>query len=248
MKRKLKKLKNKLEKVNKELQKLPEGRLKRKGIHYYHVIGKKEFGITNDKKLIRKLCRKKHLLNCKKQLEHNIPIIARHFNKFDDTTEEEMIDALSNTYQGLPRFYFFHSSVEDWMAKAFEKNPFSLNKKEGYTTKNGVTVRSKSEFIIACLLEYYGIPYRYEAAVYFDEQYTKYPDFTIMNPFTGKLIIWEHFGATNESGYVESMNDKMNLYMRHGYVPFENLICTFESDIGDPGRLEVFIETIILKA
>jgi len=240
--------KKKLAKIIKELQKLPDGRLKRRMDTYYHVTGKKEIGITKNLGLIRQLCRKKHLLNCKKQLEKNISIISRHFNKIDETTEKEMIRALPSTYQGLPAFYFLYSSsIEDWLAEPYERNPIQIKKSAGYTTRRGITFRSKSEYIIATILDFYNIPYRYEAAITLDRK-VEYPDFTILNPYNGTLIIWEHFGAINQPGYVEKMSNKMNLYMRNGYIPYETLICTFEPDINDTSRLEVLIENIILKA
>jgi len=243
----LKKLKKKLAKVNKELQKMPDGRLKRRGMFYYHIIGEKEIGITKNPRLIRKLCRKKHLLSLKKQLENNIPVISRHLGKLDETTEKEMVSALSNTYQGLPISYFLYSSaIDDWLAEPFEKNPFQLKKGEGYATETGIVFRSKSEYIIATILDSYNIPYRYEAAITLGNK-TEYPDFIIMNPFTETLIIWEHFGAIHLPEYVEKMNDKMNRYMKNGYIPFKNLICTFEPDINEISRLHVLIENIILK-
>jgi len=241
-------LKERLEKIHEELHKLPAGRLKKRRNFYYHAIDGKDIGITKNPQLIQKLCRKKHLLNYKKQLENNISFFSRNSNKFDETTQEEMIRSLPSTYKELPDYYFLYlSSLDDWLAKPYEKNPFQLKKEEGYTTEKGITFRSKSEYIIAITLDYYNIPYRYEAAIHLDEQQTKYPDFTILNPFNGTLIILEHFGALHQPGYVQEMNDKIFLYMKHGYVLFETLICTFEPDIKDTIRLRALIENIILK-
>jgi len=239
-------LKKNLERVNDELKKLPPGRLKKRRNFYYHAVDGKEVVITKNPKLIRKLCRKRHLLDYKKQLENNISYFSRNSNKFDERTREEMIRSLPNTYKGLPDDYFLYlSSIEDWLAESYEKNPFQL--KDGYTTEKGITFRSKSEYIIAIILDSYNIPYRYEAALHLDESQTNYPDFTILNPYNGTLIILEHFGAIHQPGYVEEMNNKMYLYMKHGFIPYETLICTFEPDIKDTNRLRTLIENIILK-
>lgn len=100
--------------------------------------------------------------------------------------------------------------------------------------------------MIANLLEEYNIPYHYEIALQLGTQ-TKYPDFVIKNPYTGKTIIWEHFGALDQPVYEKNMNDKMQLYQKHGYKAFENLIYTFEFDMmNNQCRLKDLIEQIIL--
>ena len=236
-----------LKAIVKELKTLPPGYLTKRGTSYGHSVNGKEVGITKNRELIRKLCRKSYLLARKKLLTKNISIVSKPISKLDITTRKETIRSLSNSYQGLPMSYFLYpSSIEDWLAEPYEKNPFQIKKSAGYTTKRGITFRSKSEYIIATFLDFYNIPYRYEAAISLDRK-REYPDFLILNPFTGALIIWEHFGALNQSGYGEKMSSKMNLYMRNGYIPYENLICTFEPDIKDTSRLEVLIENIILK-
>ena len=243
--REIKLYKKELKMINEELQILPTGRLAKKGTSYYHVINKKEIGITRNKGLIRSLCRKKYLLSREKQLSHNISIISRtRMSELDETTPIEMIKSLPSAYQGMPDEYFFHPSVVDFFNKTYKKNPHQPEEWV-YFSKNGVPVRSKSEVLIANQLEDYGIPYRYDIAIALGKQ-TKYPDFTIKNPFNGQLILWEHFGALNQFGYEQKMNDKMSLYMQHGYLPFETIIYTFEFDVRSTRRLQYLIEHIIL--
>jgi len=228
-----------------ELRSLPVGRLVRRGKHYCHATNGKEVGITTDKKLIIKLTRKKYLLKLKKKLENNISILSYCINKLDPiATPNEIIRSLSSAYRGQPRSYFFHPSTSGWLAERYQKNPFPLEG-QTYTTEKGVTVRSKSEYIIATLLERYNIPYRYDAAVRLCGQ-IKYPDFIILNPFNGKVIIWEHFGGLDYSGYEDKMNIKMTLYKKAGYIPFETLIYTFECDI-ETQVLKDIVEDIIMK-
>ena len=232
-----------LAELNKDLQKLPDGTLKKRGGFYTHSVHGNEFGITNNKELIHKLCRKKYILVRKKQLENNL----NHFNKIDKRTREDIIRSLPNTYQNLPKHCFLHSlSIKKWQMQSCDKNPFPIKKGEGYTAENGITFRTKAEYIIAGILDRYNIPYRYEVAVRLGKQ-TKYPDFTIKNPYTGKIIIWEHFGALHIPEYIQDMNKKVDLYMQHGYIPFDTLICSFETDINDTQRIRNFIENIILK-
>lgn len=154
-----------------------------------------------------------------------------------------MLENLTTTYSQLPTHYFYHSEVDEFLTKAYPKNIYPDQK--NYQSNNGTTVRSKSEVLIANILEDHNIPYRYEIPLKMGT-HQKYPDFTIMHPFTGEIIIWEHFGALNQPGYEEKMNEKMRLYLKNNYLPFKNLIYTFEFDLS-PKRLKNIIEEIILK-
>ena len=98
--------------------------------------------------------------------------------------------------------------------------------------------------MIANLLEEHDIPYHYDAEITLATKKI-YPDFVIKHPFTGENIIWEHFGALHQEGYEEKMNNKMKLYLKHGYVPFETLIYTFEFDVIGNRRLEDLVQGIL---
>lgn len=106
-------------------------------------------------------------------------------------------------------------------------------------------MRSKSEFMIASLLDEHSIPFHYETLLFLGE-HSVYPDFTIKNPYTGKFIIWEHFGILGDLDYVKKMEEKMALYYKHGYRAFDNFIFTFEFDLKNPARMKQIIEEIIL--
>jgi len=233
--------KKKLSAVNAELLTLPEGCLVIRGTRYYHVVDGKTIGITKNTSLVRLLYRKKYLLSFKKMLDKNISIISKPASKLHALTHEEIIRTLPASFQEAPSSHFLHSSIEPWLAKSYQKNSYAGRKLE---TKNGIEVRSKSELMIANLLEDYNIPYHYEAAFTLAGQ-TKYPDFIIKQPFDGKLIIWEHFGALHLPKYEETMNDKMELYLANNFIPFETIIYTFEFDM-NTRRLKNLIENIIL--
>ena len=235
--------KKELELINKELEVYPIGRLVKKKKYYYHASGEKEFSITNDRPLIQSLSRKKYLLEMKKRLEQNILVLSQT-NKLSDLTPENLIKAFPASYQDLPKSYFYHPSVESFLSKELPKNSYNVESLH-YHSNNGIALRSKSEMIIANELEAYNIPYQYEAPLRFLE-HTKYPDFTIKNPFNGKVFIWEHFGGLHLKDYEDNMTNKMMLYTKHGYRPFETIIYTFEFDIKNINRIRALIEGIIL--
>lgn len=236
--------KKELELINKEIHNSLDGFLVKKGRYYYHRINKKETGITKNPALVQRLLRERYMLTRKEILEKNLSIITDSTNKLNKSTHKELIQSLPNAYQDLPITFFYHPSTAAWIAADYQRNRAPLGGRK-YITKKGIRVRSKSELLIANLLEAYNIPYRYDGAITLGG-ITKFPDFILLNPFTGKQIIWEHFGATNLPGYEENMNVKMNLYTKHGYTPFETFIYTFEYEVGDPQRLQELIENVIL--
>ena len=236
---KLKNFMKELEEINKEVATLPIGHLVRKGKFYYHRIGKKDTGITKKPEIIRLLCRKKYLIARKEQLAN----MMLDIKCFDIYTPRELITEFSSVYQELPISYFYHPLIETWLAEPYEKHPYPSE--AGWGTKNGVSVRSKSEYLIATELENYQIPYRYEAVLRLGNK-KESPDFTIKNPFTGKTIIWEHFGALHLPDYEKKMNEKMDAYLTHGYLPNETLIYTFEFHLKKVSRIQKIIEEIIL--
>ena len=233
--------KKRLSSINAEVQALPAGSLIIRGKRYSHVVNEKETGITKNDGLIQKLCRKKFLQVLKKRMDKNISIISKANSKLANITPKEIIRALPAPFQTLPDDYFYHPKWKKWLALPLNQNSFEGRE---YETKNGILVRSRAEFMIATLLEEYGILYHYEAKLTLSGK-TNYPDFLIINPYTGKVIIWEHFGSLHVPEYEQKMNKKMKLYQAHGYTPFETLIYTFEFNL-NTRYLRSVIENIIL--
>lgn len=243
--KKLKDYKNELEKIDAELLNLPEGSLIKREKYYCHLINQKQVGITRNKKLQRKLCRTKYLLFRKKEVAKNISISENMPVKIHEATDKEVIDSFTGAYSEMPADYFYHPSVENFLSMSNKKNPYREEDLK-YASNNGTRLRSKSEALIANQLESYDILYQYEIAVKLKNK-TIYPDFTIINPYTGKTILWEHFGALHQEGYEKRMNEKMDEYLKLGHIPFETIIYTFEADVLNPARLKYLIENVILS-
>jgi len=230
--------------IGRELLSLPDGYLAKKGKFYYNRFNRVDTGITKKPAIIKQLCRKMYLLARKKQLVHNLSLSIDDLDKFDNRSPKELIRSLPAVYQNLPISYFYHPDIEGWLAQDYAKHPYPPTE-WNYTTENGVQVRSKSEFHIATKLEENGIPYRYDAKITLAGK-TEYPDFIIRNPFTGKTILWEHFGALHLSGYEKKMNEKMDLYLANGYTLYDTIISTFEYQVKNAHRIQILIEEMIL--
>lgn len=115
---------------------------------------------------------------------------------------------------------------EKWLAVNYKKKQFDENYPEYYTS-NGLRVRSKSEIIIATVLDKLNIPYRYEYPVKLS-RFTVHPDFYCLNVRTRKEYVWEHFGMMDDSEYSSRAVAKMQEYAKNGYAPGKNMIATFE--------------------
>ena len=235
-----------LSNIHEELKTLPPGRLVKKVKSYAHVVDNKEITITKNPPLIKQLARKKYLLAREKQITSNIKALCNPNIKYDNRLPHEIIDSFSATYRSLPRSYFFHPAIEEWVKAPYKKNTLHQENLI-YRTKNGTCCRSKSERDIADELEEYGLPYRYEAIIAPGGTHSS-PDFIIKNPYTNYTIIWEHFGAVHKSEYEQSMNDKIDCYLTNGFTENEHLIYTFEAHTRDLSRIRNLIEKIILQS
>ena len=240
---KLNNYKKELLQIAKELKTLPSGHLsKRKSCYYQYVTKEKQVGITKKPELIRQLARKKYLQARKAQLENNL---SKPLSEFDFSTPKELIASLPNAYKDLPESYFYHPSIEAWLANPPNKNTINPEHAK-YNSSSDIQFRSIAERIIAEILAEYGLPHHYDVVIKINGKKVS-PDFIIKNPFTGKTYILEHFGAFNKEGYADSMNNKMDHYEKNGFTQFENLITTYEYHIRETQLIRDLIEQIILS-
>ncbi|HEU4782030.1 MAG TPA: ATP-dependent RecD-like DNA helicase [Ktedonobacterales bacterium] len=97
-----------------------------------------------------------------------------------------------------------------------------------HCTPGGQLVRSKSELVIANMLEHMDIPYRYEAEFFGDnEPGWRLPDFTFATP-DGRRIIWEHLGMLYRPEYALGWEEKRRWYEKNGFIEDVNLFTTRE--------------------
>ena len=130
--------------------------------------------------LAEKYAQKKYLLQLKSDLlqESNaLTHYIRHHKKRPWKSDSLLLD--TSEYQELLSSYFKPKSKElsEWANASYLQNPY--HKEKLYQQLgNGKSVRSKSEYMIASILDKYQIPYRVEEKLVLGTQ-IYYPDFTI---------------------------------------------------------------------
>lgn len=99
-----------------------------------------------------------------------------------------------------------------------------------HKTKKGIYVRSKSEVIVANLLDDAGIEFEYERKYETDHGW-RLPDFTIPTS-ADEIIILEHLGMLHKPSYKEEWEQKKLFYERNGFILNDNLFVTTEDEHG----------------
>jgi len=117
-----------------------------------------------------------------------------------------------------------------------------------HRTRKGVAVRSKSEVVVADVLDALGISYEYEQPLYSrkDPKDFRLPDFTAS--FEGDVYYWEHLGMLNVPSYREAWERKRQWYEDNGYA--DRLITSEDGPDGsiDAASIERTARQRILKA
>lgn len=249
-----------ISRFEREVKYLPEGGLCRKvikGKPYLYHCTESETGtfvqsyISNEDNELKNALKRKRFIQCSlPYLRNNIKIIDAFLKKYRPYSPSEIIESLPKAYEGLDYCINYYDIGENesslWSKEDYVRNELYPDGKI-HGTINGLKVRSKSEAIIAGLLEVNSIPFRYEAALYLGEK-VYYPDFTILRPRDNKILYWEHFGMADDEEYSFSMNKKMTIYRKHGIVPWNQLITTYEVEKGssDAQDIQSIINAFIL--
>ena len=128
----------------------------------------------------------------------------------------------------LPSLNSLEKDLLDWKASSYRKNPYHPEKLR-FETVTGEKVRSKSEAFIYNALEANNLAFRYDSSWTPDAATELFPDFIIRHPATGALIIWEHLGLLDKEHYRTDFYRRLDIYIRHGFIPGVNLILTGET-------------------
>ena len=221
----------------KALRNVPKGRLRVSGgtrnLYYYTDEQKESSRYLGQQELekARKLAQRDYDQKILRLSQKELEVLDTLSRRLERLSGENVYDTLPPARRRLvtPVEMPDEDFVRCWESEEHEKKPLSEDLPEYYTDR-GERVRSKSEILIANMLYQRGIPYRYECALYLDNNTKFFPDFTILNVRKRKVIYHEHFGMMSDPEYSESVVYKLSTYNRNGHFLGDDLTCTWESE------------------
>lgn len=185
--------------------------------------------------LAKELAKKHYYIVLKNIIQKRLKALNKLVKDYPAKEIEAIYDDLCDERKVLvePIETTIKEKVKKWQEEVYEKNT-SFPENLRYETEQGDIVRSKSEVIIANILYQHrkDILYKYEKPLEVIENGRKktiYPDFTIMNVHTGKVVYWEHAGLMDDAFYASEFVKKINTYIANGLLPGKDVVFSFEA-------------------
>ncbi len=234
IRQKLEEFSNLANKLQEYLKMAPKEKLRtrKKGNHYqyYSEKDKKRSYITKKNiETAKKIARRDYYQKLLPHLLKNITTMKHFIKNYNSTQLEQCFHNLSDARKQLvdPLFIDNETYAAQWQSKKYErKNDFPTGNL--FTQKNE-QVRSKSEIIIADLLNSKKVPYHYEYPVQLINGRIIHPDFFCLNKRTRQEFYWEHCGKMDDPIYTINLTQRISDYSKIGIIPGKNLILTFET-------------------
>ena len=195
----------------------------RKTVFCYSYLGKK------NRSLAKELAKKRYDINVQRLLQKQIAAIEKCLDHYPKEDETDVYLQLPDGYKELlsEKETTLDDELRTWAAAPYDKDP-NYPERLIQPARGGLTVRSKSEALIAGSLFEHEVPFHYEERLVLGDA-ELYPDFTIRHPRSGKVFYWEHFGLIDNDDYALSWQFKLSKYREYGIIPGINLICTYET-------------------
>ena len=221
--------------LEQELQHLPEGSLecRKKGESdqwYQYLNGKSLYISKKDILFAQKLALKTYTTRQWSERKAELAAINAYLKtrkRGPRKTARSLLTRPGFRQLLLPLLGDLERKMAEWETQPYRTNPFCLEGKI-IDTPYGFAVRSKSELLILIALKENGICVRYECEIIIGGR-KEYPDFLILHPKTGELIIWEHLGMMDDPDYARRATEKIRRYAENGWVLGQNLILTAET-------------------
>jgi hypothetical protein len=222
--------------IDRQLEKLPEGKLitskDASGNNIRFLVRQdesKKYISRDDMQFVRKLALKKYLILRAKELKKLIYAEAlAEKAKHDFQLSMNKIMGQNSNYRNviIEAMSMYDENEKEWSKLIPESNPYRSDDKT-VPTLSGITVRSKSESMIANELFRNNIPFKYEVAIDLGGKIV-FPDFAILSQKESKIIFWEHWGLFDQEDYRRHTYEKISLYSDAGIFPNDKLIMTYE--------------------
>ena len=207
-------------------------RSRKKGFHYQYYLEKNKKRTYIPKKNIetaRKIAQRDYYQKLLPGLLKNLKAMQHFSKEYNTTSLEQSYTNLSAARKQLvePIFIDDETYATQWQTKNYERKKDPPD--GSFITQKDEVVRSKSEIIIANLLNSRKVPYHYEYPLQLSNGNIIYPDFFCLNKRTRQEFYWEHCGKMDDPIYSTSITQRIADYSKTRIIPGKNLILTFES-------------------
>lgn len=238
LEKRLQQLKENVNTIKKRMKNFPKDYLrvkKIKGHFYYYIVDanthKQRYVRLENIDEAKQIAQRDYDYNYLKLAEKEIEEIEKMLSKKYSLRREACYSDLHEGRKQLVMPFELSKKeyIKRWMSIPFQAKEFAEHDATEYYTDRGERVRSKSEVIIANMLNGMEIPYKYECPLQLDT-ITVYPDFTILDVKERREKYLEHFGMMGNLDYVANMILKMSTYERNQIFLGDGLLCTFESE------------------
>ena len=221
-----------------KLLELPKGKLSTstiRGTTYYYklVDGKKLYLGKADCEEVKLLQTRAHLTEALKRIERNCTALHHLLEEYQSVEPDIINSKIPKAYQFSKQNDYQLTNwldLQDWGSAEYDKNT-KYPEKLIHRTVKGECVRSKSEVIIADILFLKGIEYHYEENLTLGKE-TIAPDLKVAVASQRRFRRLEHFGMLSSSKYLEECLWKLRLYFSYKFVPWDDIIFTFEAQDG----------------
>ncbi len=217
-------------------------------------------GITKDAFQVRCLARKLFLEELIRRYDRNLAALESIRDRIVSTEAPDVLRAVSNEAFHLPAEAFLctparregtdalNPTADESIAicpamtrlpdetdlAEWKRLPYRMNTKNAENKRqrlpDGLAVRSKSEASLIQLYEKLRIPYHYDELLRINGHVVSPDIIGIRRDRT--VILHEHCGLTENETYMNEHNWKIALYESAGFVPWKNLIVTYETEGG----------------
>ncbi len=226
-------------------------RMKGKYRSYYYVVNGQEHYLPKGSPLLPALILKYCASHLRRELQKQHHILLRHPDLYEPDIIETTLVGFEERFKELTPAAFSSNKtyLAKWDAQPYRKNPYFDPLQKLYKSKKGDLVRSKLEMIVADILFDLGLHYRYDAGVVLKNGKYRYPDFTIINPYTRKIYYLEICGMMDDIEYVSDQVRKLQEYSEIDIVIGENLLLVFENEHTsfDPEAFQKMLDATVLK-
>lgn len=184
---------------------------------------------AKDSDLVYELAQKKYYRQLLPIMKEEKLILDSLVNLLNKCEKEKCYSEAREFRKSLikPEFKTPEDNAADWLAIETNRKEINPDAKT-FLSRNGESVRSKSEKIIADELLFRDIPYKYESELKLGS-ITIYPDFTVLNKRTGKIYYLEHLGMMDNTEYYSGVLKRLSLYSQNDIYIGDRLLLTYES-------------------